>query len=70
MAQKKHQTIAETLRQEIKRRKLTAYRVAKDGGIPVASVATFMEGNMDTRISNVQKIADYLGYELVKRRGK
>ena len=59
--------IADTLRQEIGRSD-TLKQVADGAKIPYACVHGFVNGDADIQLSNVQKLADYFGYRLVKAR--
>ena len=48
---------------------LTLYRIAKDTGVVKSSLMRFMRGETTLRLDRVDTLADYLGFELVKRTG-
>ncbi len=56
----------ETLRDVIRRRKQTHYRVAKDAGVATAIIDRFMSGERDIRLGTASKVAAALGLELVE----
>ena len=72
MGKRRTKTLADVLIDEIKQCKkqgVTEYRIAKNAGIGPEIVGRFYRG-ADIRISTADKIADALGYELVKKKGK
>ena len=58
------------LKHIMQREKVTAYRICKDLGINQGHFSRFISGEASFSLEKLQKIADYLGYdlELVKRR--
>ena len=52
------------------REKVTAYRLCKNLGIDKAQLSRFLNGESSISLKKLEKIADYLGYdlEMVKRR--
>ncbi len=58
-------TIFQALLQAIKRAKVSRYRMAKDLGIDQSVLSRFMSGEIGLTVANVEKIADYLGLEIV-----
>ena len=59
--------IADTLRREIGRAD-TLKEVSIEAGLPYSSVYNFYHEGADIQLSNVQKLADYFGYQLTKAR--
>ena len=64
MAKKKRQGMADQLRQAIEASGMSYYRVSMETGISQATVGRFMAGTVDLRLSNVEKLAELLGFEL------
>jgi transcriptional regulator with XRE-family HTH domain len=64
---KKYKTreLAQLLRDEIRRRKLTQYRIAQETGIKQPSLCKFLSGG-SLRIETAAKLLDYLGFEVVR----
>jgi transcriptional regulator with XRE-family HTH domain len=61
--------IGDALRTEIKRRGLTAYRVAKLAGISIDPVDRFMKAQRGLTLASVDAIAHALGLALVQSQG-
>jgi predicted XRE-type DNA-binding protein len=59
------QTIAQALRDEIKRKGLTQTQLAEIAGIPQPSVARVLTGKRGKMSTDLIKILDALGLELV-----
>ena len=59
--------IADTLRKEIGRAE-SIKQVAVGAGLPYSSLYNFYRDDADLQLSNVQKLASYFGYRLVKSR--
>ena len=57
------------LKHIMKREKVTAYRICKDLGISQGHFSRFINGEASFSLEKLEKIADYLGYDLkwVKR---
>lgn len=57
------------LREILEREKVTAYRLWKDLGIDQGQMSRFFKGSKTISVENLERIADYLGYDLtmVKR---
>jgi len=58
------------LKHIMKREKVTAYRICKDLGINQGHFSRFIKGEASFSLERLEKIADYLDYdlEMVKRR--
>ncbi len=56
-------TVSDQLRQAIEDSGETLYRVAKDSGVSYPTLHGFV-GGRDIKLSNADKIADYLGLSL------
>ena len=68
----KQKTLADVLIDAIEQSNkegVTDYRIAKNAGIGPELISRFYRG-ADIRISTAGKLADALGYELVKKKGK
>ena len=61
--------MTDALKAAIKNSGLTRYRIAQDTGIREASLSRFMAGKTSLRLDRADVLAEYLGLELVKRRG-
>ncbi len=57
------------LKHIMKREKVTAYRVCMDLGLDQSHFSKFIKGEASFSLEKLEKIADYLGYDLqmVKR---
>lgn len=60
--------MTDMLRAAIEDSGLSAYRIAKDTGLVVTSVIRFMNHETSLRLDKADRLADYLGLELVKRK--
>jgi transcriptional regulator with XRE-family HTH domain len=70
MGKKKPRPAAsQALREAIKRRGVSLYRVAKDSGVGYASLHRFMKGERSISLDVFDRLCDSLGLELVERRG-
>ncbi len=63
-------TMTDVLKAAIEESGLTQYRIAKDTGIPATSLMRFMRGETSLRLDKADVLAEYLGLELTKRKGK
>lgn len=59
--------IFEALRQAIKNSKASRYRIGKELGIDQSVLSRFMSGEIGLTVANVERIADYLGMEIILR---
>jgi len=66
----KRKGIDDVLRAAIQASGLTQYRIAKDTGTPATSIMRFVRGETSLRLDRAAAIAELLGLELVKRKGK
>jgi transcriptional regulator with XRE-family HTH domain len=57
--------VGDALRSEIKRRGLTAYRIAEDAGVSVDAVQRFLKGQRGLNLATIDAIAAHLGLALV-----
>ncbi len=53
------------LREVLKRERVTAYRLWKDLGIDQGEISRFFHGKQNISLEMLERIADYLGYDLV-----
>ncbi|MCC6971074.1 MAG: helix-turn-helix transcriptional regulator [Phycisphaerales bacterium] len=61
----KKKSIDERIRQEIRSRGLSAYRVAKETGISEPAVGRFMNAGKTLTLANAEKMLAFLGAEIV-----
>ena len=66
---KEEPTVSETLRRAIRDSGRTLYRVAKDSGIPYATLHRFMSGERSISLRALDKLSAYLGLQLVPAEG-
>jgi transcriptional regulator with XRE-family HTH domain len=59
-------TISEQLREVIRRRKVTAYKVAKDAGVSHTIVQRFLDGDRGLKLDSVDKLARALRLRLTE----
>lgn len=59
----------ETLRQALRDHPEPAYKIAQAAGVAQATVSEFLAG-ATLKADNFQKLAEVLGFELVKKKGK
>ena len=59
-------TITERLRGAIESAGVTRYRIAKETGVSEAALSRFVHGKQGLDLSSADKLAAYLGLELVK----
>lgn len=60
-------TVTTTLRTSLEQCGLTRYAVSKATGIPESTLSRFVAGGKPLRGENIDKLATYLGLELVQR---
>jgi transcriptional regulator with XRE-family HTH domain len=53
------------LREILNREKVTAYRLCKDLEIDRGQLSRFMNGKVNISLNLLERIAEYLGYDLV-----
>ena len=58
-------TLTDVLRAAIEQSGLTRYRIAKETGIPESHLGRFVRGKMSVRLDKADKLAAYLGLQLV-----
>lgn len=63
-------TMTDVLKSAIAESGVSRYRIAQDTGILETSLSRFMRGETSLRLDKADVLADYLGLELMKRRGK
>ncbi len=61
-------TIADVLKTEIAKAE-TLQEVAKGSGVPYGNLWHFVHSDTDMQLHNLQRLADYFGFRLVKQRG-
>ena len=65
------ESVGREIRDILKKRKITLYRVSKDLGIAYASLYRSLSAGTNPRWDTVKTVLDYLDYEIVlKPRGK
>lgn len=57
-------SLADTLKEAIRKTGLSGYRVALDAGVPEPVVSRFLRGERGINLDTAGKLADYLGLEL------
>ncbi|NIN01153.1 MAG: helix-turn-helix domain-containing protein [candidate division Zixibacteria bacterium] len=62
--------VGNRLREVLKREGVTAYRLSKELGIDQGMLSRFFHGKQNLSLPKLERIADYLGYdiEFVKRK--
>jgi plasmid maintenance system antidote protein VapI len=63
-------TMTDVLKAAIEQSEVSRYRIAKDTGITEPSLCRFMQGRASLRLDKADVLADYLGLELVRRKGR
>ncbi len=63
-------TLSEKLKRACHKSGETRYQLAKETGLDYASLHRFLDGKTGLNSTSMDKLADYLGYELVKKKGK
>jgi transcriptional regulator with XRE-family HTH domain len=59
--------LGEMVRKTIKDRGETWYRVAKDSGVPYATLYRFVTGQRSIALESLEKLCAYLGLELTHK---
>jgi transcriptional regulator with XRE-family HTH domain len=59
--------LSEALRAAIRSRGETMYRVAKDSGVPYATLHRFLAGKRSVSLEVFEKLCEYLNLELKER---
>ena len=68
---KKRQAYLEKqIRAAIKKSGLTIYRLAKDSGVPQPVLSRFVNAKRGITLSTASKLAEALGLELTRKKGK
>jgi ribosome-binding protein aMBF1 (putative translation factor) len=62
--------VSEAIRKEIEKCGWSRYELAKRAGVEQATLSRFMAGKCGLAMRTVDKLADVLGLELKKRKGK
>ena len=60
--------MSDALRQAIRDSGLTLYRIAKDSGVDYSTLHRFMKGTRAIHMRAADKLAEYLGLELTRRK--
>ena len=60
-------SVNDQLRKAIMNSGETAYMIGKGSGVHKSQLSRLLHDNLDPRIGTVERLADYLGYELVLR---
>jgi plasmid maintenance system antidote protein VapI len=61
--------ILKTIRNEIEHSGISRYRIAKDTGIDQGQLHRIMEKNQSLYCETAEKLLDYFGYEIRKKKG-
>jgi transcriptional regulator with XRE-family HTH domain len=69
---KRKLTVAEQVKKAIRQSGMSAYAICCESGVNEATLSRFLNGNLDPRLSTLDKLADVLGLELKihKRKGR
>ena len=62
---KKRRTIAEQLREAIRKSGKTAYQLSQESGVSQAVLSRFLGGTRDITLSTADKLCDVLGLDLL-----
>jgi len=65
---KKSTDLADQIRREIKRQRISGYRLAKESGVSQGVVCRFMNGKRDIGLSTASKLVKTLRLELVTKK--
>jgi hypothetical protein len=60
--------VSEQLRQAIVESGETHYRIWKDSGVSSRIIDRFVDGTADIRVSTIDRLAEYFGLELTKKK--
>jgi DNA transposition AAA+ family ATPase len=63
-------TLSEKLKRACHKSGETRYQLATEAGLDYASLHRFLDGKTGLNSTSMDKLADSLGYELVKKKGK
>jgi hypothetical protein len=63
-------SLSEKLKRACHKSGETRYQLAKETGLDYASLHRFLDGKTGLNSASMDKLADYLGYKLVKKKGK
>jgi transcriptional regulator with XRE-family HTH domain len=61
-------SLAEQIKAVMEKQGVTAYRISKETGVDQASLSRFFSGDGMMLVERLNKILDYLGYELSIRK--
>jgi len=67
---RKQSRISDQIRGAIASSKVTRYHIAQETGIDESTLSRFMSGKGGMTVSTLDKLGEYLGLEIVKRRKK
>jgi len=59
--------IFDTLRDLLSKSKISRYRIARDTGIAESMLSRFVSGERGLSVESTEKLADYLGHEIIVR---
>ena len=62
--------LTDQLRKAIRDSGLSQYRIGKDCDIDKAAMSRFMSGERGLSLKSIDRVAEYLGLELVRRKRK
>ena len=63
-------TVSETLRRAMNKSGESLYRISKESGISYPTIHGFYNNDRELIQSSIDRLANYLGYELVRRKGR
>lgn len=70
MTKKRPKTLTDQLRHHIESADVSRNRIAVDTGIDPASLCRFVAGQTGLSNENIDLLGEYLGLEILKRKGK
>ena len=59
-----------SIKAELRRRGWSAYRLAKEAGLPIRGVQVFLAGQCEMTTDRLAAVCEVLGLELTRKRGK
>lgn len=65
---KRPSTVSEQLRQAIQKAEISRYRMAKETGVAESALSRFVNDQRSLDLGSVDRLAAYLGLELVSKR--
>ena len=63
-------SVSEEIRKAIQTAEVSRYRIAQDTGVEESTLSRFLTGERGLSMDAIDRLAEYFGYRLVKRKGK